>query len=339
METKTAVETDADSRRLLRQREFALRLGMGRDPHGPVVVERQRRRIPHRRIHRCAKGCARHGRHAGERAVRQRQRAPGAALRRSRPRVPDRQLYGEDRQNGTPLQINDTTIRQLAFGTDYDSGQRRVCLRCASTAARRIISRRFRPSRANRDSESLTNLQHVPVQQMGMIGQWSKQLASRTLPAGRTRRDVCAGRQPRDHAISPEIRRHTFRMAERSRRWARFSKASVQITPKLVADACRPRRSVEQLRRQLHPHPGTRHRRPTSTIPTADRTRSIRECRCRIGSAIAWCCTLRAIARSARRRSTNSIAPSESATCRRWPTPFFAPSVSAAARPECELRC
>ena len=30
-------------------------------------------------------------------------------------------LYGEDRLNGTPLQINDTTIRQLAFGTDYDS--------------------------------------------------------------------------------------------------------------------------------------------------------------------------------------------------------------------------
>src|ERR1019366_2978741 len=30
-------------------------------------------------------------------------------------------LYGEDRQNGTSLQNNDTTIRQLAFGTDYDS--------------------------------------------------------------------------------------------------------------------------------------------------------------------------------------------------------------------------
>ena len=54
-------------------------------------------------------------------------------------------LYGEDRQNGTPLQINDTTIRQLAFGTDYDSPAR-ACLRCACMAARRITIRRSRRS-------------------------------------------------------------------------------------------------------------------------------------------------------------------------------------------------
>jgi outer membrane receptor protein involved in Fe transport len=38
---------------------------------------------------------------------------------------------------------------------------------------------------ANRNSESLTNVQRVPVQQMGVIAQWSKQVASRlTLLAG-----------------------------------------------------------------------------------------------------------------------------------------------------------
>ena len=30
-------------------------------------------------------------------------------------------LYGEDRNNGTPLQVNNTTVRQLALGTDWNS--------------------------------------------------------------------------------------------------------------------------------------------------------------------------------------------------------------------------
>ena len=32
-------------------------------------------------------------------------------------------LYGEDRQNGTPMQVNNSTIRQLAFGTDWNSAE------------------------------------------------------------------------------------------------------------------------------------------------------------------------------------------------------------------------
>ena len=44
---------------------------------------------------------------------------------------------------------------------------------------------------ANRNSESLTNVQRVPVQQMGLIAQWSKQVASRlTLLAGLDGMDV-----------------------------------------------------------------------------------------------------------------------------------------------------
>ncbi len=93
-------------------------------------------------------------------------------------------LYGEDRQNGTPLQINDTTIRQLAFGTDYDSASAGLfTLRLYGGTEN--YQQTFSSIAANRDSESLTDLQHVPVQQMGMIAQWSKQLASRfTMLAG-----------------------------------------------------------------------------------------------------------------------------------------------------------
>ncbi len=93
-------------------------------------------------------------------------------------------LYGEDRQNGTPLQINDTTIRQLAFGTDYDSPSAGL-FTLRLYGGTQNYQQTFSSIAANRDSESLTDLQHVPVQQMGMIGQWSKQLASRfTMLAG-----------------------------------------------------------------------------------------------------------------------------------------------------------
>ncbi len=93
-------------------------------------------------------------------------------------------LYGEDRQNGTPLQLNDTTIRQLAFGTDYDSPTAGLfTLRLYGGTEN--YHQTFSSVAANRDSESLTDIQNVPVQQMGLIGQWSKQLASRfTMLAG-----------------------------------------------------------------------------------------------------------------------------------------------------------
>ena len=93
-------------------------------------------------------------------------------------------LYGEDRQNGTPLQINDTTIRQLAFGTDYQSPSAGL-FTLRLYGGTQNYQQTFSSIAANRNSESLTDLQHVPVQQMGLIGQWSKQLASRfTMLAG-----------------------------------------------------------------------------------------------------------------------------------------------------------
>jgi outer membrane receptor protein involved in Fe transport len=93
-------------------------------------------------------------------------------------------LYGENRNNGTPLQVNNTTIRQLAFGTDIDT-------KSAGLFTLRLYGgtqnyyQTFSSIAANRNSESLTNVQRVPVQQMGIIAQWSKQVARRlTLLAG-----------------------------------------------------------------------------------------------------------------------------------------------------------
>ena len=99
-------------------------------------------------------------------------------------------LYGENRLNGTPLQVNDSTIRQLAFGTDYDS-------KAAGLFTLRLYGgtqnyyQTFSSIAANRNSESLTDVQRVPVQQMGLVAQWSKQVLSRlTLLAGLDGMDV-----------------------------------------------------------------------------------------------------------------------------------------------------
>ena len=93
-------------------------------------------------------------------------------------------LYGENRDNGTPLQVNNTTIRQLAFGTDYnDESAGLFTLRLYGGTQNYYQT--FSSVAANRNSESLTNVQRVPVQQMGVIAQWSKQVARRlTLLAG-----------------------------------------------------------------------------------------------------------------------------------------------------------
>jgi len=99
-------------------------------------------------------------------------------------------IYGENRLNGTPLQTNKVAIRQLDFGWDYNNP-------AAGLFTVRLYGgtenyyQTFSSVAANRDSESLTDVQNVPVQNMGMIAQWSKQIASRiTLLAGVDGSDV-----------------------------------------------------------------------------------------------------------------------------------------------------
>ena len=102
----------------------------------------------------------------------------------------DGSLYGERRDNGTPLQINAATLRQLGFGTDWQSQPAGVfTLRLFGGTEN--YHQTFSSVGPNRNSEALTNDQHVPVQQMGFLGQWSKAITSNfTLLAGLDGQDV-----------------------------------------------------------------------------------------------------------------------------------------------------
>ncbi len=99
-------------------------------------------------------------------------------------------LYGENRDNGTPLQINSTTLRNLGFGTDWQSQSAGLfTLRLFGGAEN--YHQTFSSVGPDRNSEALTNNQYVPVQQMGFIGQWSKAINSKfTLLAGLDGQDV-----------------------------------------------------------------------------------------------------------------------------------------------------
>jgi outer membrane receptor protein involved in Fe transport len=102
----------------------------------------------------------------------------------------DGALYGEHRDNGTPLQINATTLRELGFGTDWQS-PRAGLFTLRLFGGTENYHQTFSSIAPDRNSEALTNDQHVPAQQMGLIAQWSKAInAKLSLLAGIDGQDV-----------------------------------------------------------------------------------------------------------------------------------------------------
>jgi outer membrane receptor protein involved in Fe transport len=99
-------------------------------------------------------------------------------------------IYGEGRLNGTPLQTNDVTIRQVSLGEDYDHPTAGL-FTLRLFGGTESYHQTFSSIAADRNSESLTNNQHVPVQQMGFIAQWSQKMTSNfTMLAGLDGSDV-----------------------------------------------------------------------------------------------------------------------------------------------------
>lgn len=93
-------------------------------------------------------------------------------------------FYDESRNNGTPIQINATTIGEGAAGLDTPLGAN------DSLTARLYgdvqgYDQAFSSIAPDRNSESLTDIQHVPAQQLGGTAQWTHTLGkSQTLIFG-----------------------------------------------------------------------------------------------------------------------------------------------------------
>ena len=93
-------------------------------------------------------------------------------------------ILEDARKNGTPLQNNDTRLRQIAVGADWQSP-------AAGAFALRAYGgpedydQSFSSIASNRDSEGLTDLQRVPSQQAGLSTQWTRTAGThQTLAAG-----------------------------------------------------------------------------------------------------------------------------------------------------------
>jgi outer membrane receptor protein involved in Fe transport len=98
--------------------------------------------------------------------------------------------FGESARNGTPLQRNNTTIPELDLGVDWSST-------AAGTFSARLYGSRelyhqtFSSIAGDRSSESLTNVQRSPSQQIGFVGTWSRLLAEKhKIAAGMEAEDV-----------------------------------------------------------------------------------------------------------------------------------------------------
>ena len=93
--------------------------------------------------------------------------------------------FGESRQNGTPIQVNDTRISAIDVGATWCDFRVRVY------GSSEKFNQNFSAVSADRESESLTNRQRNPSQQAGFAFQWSRPIGKRqTLSAGVEGRDV-----------------------------------------------------------------------------------------------------------------------------------------------------
>jgi outer membrane receptor protein involved in Fe transport len=93
-------------------------------------------------------------------------------------------FFDESRNNGTPLQINNTGIGQIVFGGDGQLGAL-GSLSGRLYGSAQAFDQNFSAVAADRMTETLTDIQHVPAQQVGGTAQWSRPAGKhQTLVAG-----------------------------------------------------------------------------------------------------------------------------------------------------------
>jgi outer membrane receptor protein involved in Fe transport len=97
-------------------------------------------------------------------------------------------IFDEDRENGTPLQVNDTRIVQASAGGERQLGPGALSLR--TWASNQDYHQTFSAIAADRASERLTRLQDVPADALGISLQWSTGFGAHTLLAGLESRQV-----------------------------------------------------------------------------------------------------------------------------------------------------
>jgi outer membrane receptor protein involved in Fe transport len=93
-------------------------------------------------------------------------------------------IFEDARKNGTPLQNNDTRLRQIAVGADWQSAAAGA-LTFRAYGGPEDYDQSFSSVAANQNSETITDRQRVPSYQAGFSTQWTRTAdAHQTLAAG-----------------------------------------------------------------------------------------------------------------------------------------------------------
>jgi outer membrane receptor protein involved in Fe transport len=142
--------------------------------------------------------------------------------------------YRESRDNGTPMQTNDTTTRQLAAGGDAVAGGGALLLRAYATD--QDYAQTFSAIAANRNSERLTVDQKVPSRSAGATMQWSRAINLRqSIVAGAEARRVTGESDETQVAATGAI---THAVAGgRQRDGSLFLQDIIAATPRLAVTA------------------------------------------------------------------------------------------------------
>jgi len=138
-------------------------------------------------------------------------------------------LFGESRHNGTPLQVNSTTVRELDLGGNWD-GREFGAFALHAYASRQSLDQSFSSIASSRNSENLTRLQSVPAQQVGFSAQWQHALGTRQhLVAGVEESDVHG--QTDEQGFFGGNPTNTSAGGGREVNWGAYLEDIVRITP------------------------------------------------------------------------------------------------------------
>lgn len=111
--------------------------------------------------------------------------------------------YAESRNNGTPRQVNDTGIRQIAAGSDLRIGAGSLLMRGYDNA--QDYHQTFSAIAADRNSERLTVDQRVPSSGRGGSLQWFSTFGKNVIVAGADARQVRGASDELQYAINGKV--------------------------------------------------------------------------------------------------------------------------------------
>jgi outer membrane receptor protein involved in Fe transport len=97
-------------------------------------------------------------------------------------------IYRDSRENGTPLQVNETRLEEVRVGGAVPAAGGTASARAYGTWE--SYTQSFSAIAADRESERLTTLQSVPSTAFGGVGQWTGAFGAHTVAAGLEGREV-----------------------------------------------------------------------------------------------------------------------------------------------------